>query len=206
MSIDKVVKAISKMAKTERTRYCKIKATSLRDIFNVCNRHIRNIGATRNDLIACEDGSEADFWYCKMFEETWQDLRDDVSKMLEKQIAGEPDWSHPKLQAMLAREARWSIETRIIAEVLDAGTLEALEDVYDNDYGTALFERVKALKQEVLTTALEREVKLFEGVPNESTAFEDVLTCHLSGQLSAAQLVEHMKDPLFAAWYKKRTE
>jgi hypothetical protein len=68
---------------TKRERYCDLKAASLEEILATCERHIRNIGKTEADMIAEGDGTETDLWYCDMFRQTWQDLRDDVQEMLD---------------------------------------------------------------------------------------------------------------------------
>lgn len=35
-------------------------------------------------------------------------------------------------------------------------------------------------------------------------SYQLLLECIRSGQLDAAQIAEHMKDEVFAAWYRKR--
>lgn len=65
-------------------------------------------------------------------------------------IKDEPNWLHPKLQSMLSQKARTSIEHRMINEVLEAETIEELEDVFDDDYETELFHKIKDLKRSVL--------------------------------------------------------
>ena len=66
-------------------RYCDIRATSLDEIIETANRHIKNITLTELDLIDCEDGTSTDFWYINMFRDTWRDLRDDAIAMKEKE-------------------------------------------------------------------------------------------------------------------------
>ena len=63
---------------TQRKRYCDIKAHSLEDVLTTCERHIRNIGLTRYDMIEEGDLTPLDESYIKMFRDTWADLRDDV--------------------------------------------------------------------------------------------------------------------------------
>lgn len=70
-----------------RTRYCIIKAKTLEQILDTCNRHISNIGKTGANFVNCEDGTETDWFYISMFRETWSDLRDDVEAMLKAENA-----------------------------------------------------------------------------------------------------------------------
>lgn len=67
-----------------------------------------------------------------------------------RQVA-EPDWTHSKLQSTLSDKARKSIELRLIQSAVDATTVEELEEVFDNDYGTKLLDQVKVLKRATLT-------------------------------------------------------
>jgi hypothetical protein len=67
-------------------RYCEIRATTLEEILEACDRHIRNIGLTQLDYMDNGDGTPTDDFYCRMFRESWADLRDDVRAM----IAGLP--------------------------------------------------------------------------------------------------------------------
>jgi hypothetical protein len=66
-----------------RKRYCSIQATSLEEILETCDRHIRNITCYQHDLIDNQDGTSNDRFYINMFHDTWADLRDDVAKMLQ---------------------------------------------------------------------------------------------------------------------------
>lgn len=68
---------------TERQRYCNIKAYSLEDILATCERHIRNIGLTRFDMIEEGDITSTDEFYIAMFKNTWTDLKEDVQHILE---------------------------------------------------------------------------------------------------------------------------
>ncbi|MNK14335.1 hypothetical protein D3C87_324460 [compost metagenome] len=69
---------------TQRKRYCDIKAHSLEDVLTTCERHIRNIGLTRFDMIEEGDITPTDEFYIKMFKDTWADLRDDVEQILKE--------------------------------------------------------------------------------------------------------------------------
>lgn len=69
---------------TERKRYCNIKVHSLQDVLTTCERHIRNIGLTRYDLIEEGDITATDEFYIKMFKDTWSDLRDDIEQILKE--------------------------------------------------------------------------------------------------------------------------
>lgn len=70
--------------KPKRDRGCKIKATSLNEILDTCDRHIQNINMTLIDMCNEGDVTETDRFYCKMFADSWSDLRDDVEAMLKK--------------------------------------------------------------------------------------------------------------------------
>lgn len=63
-------------------RYCDIKATNLDEILQTCERHIKNITATRLDLIEEKDITQTDEFYINMFLDTWTDLRDDVKEII----------------------------------------------------------------------------------------------------------------------------
>jgi hypothetical protein len=63
-------------------RYCDIRATTLQEVLETCERHVRNITRTEMDLITEGDGTESDFWYIDMFRRTWLDLHADVKAML----------------------------------------------------------------------------------------------------------------------------
>lgn len=69
----------------KRQRYCDIRATSLEEILETCNRHIKNFNMTSIDLLDNEDGTETDFFYIDTIRGMWQDMRDDVQQMLEVQ-------------------------------------------------------------------------------------------------------------------------
>lgn len=66
------------------TRYCLIRATTLQQILDTCKRHLGNIALTEGDLLSEDEYSKTDQFYCGMFRRTWQDLHDDVSKMIDK--------------------------------------------------------------------------------------------------------------------------
>lgn len=67
---------------SRRQRYCDMKAHSMQDVLTSCERHIRNIGLTRFDLIENGDITPTDEFYIKMFKETWTDLREDIEQIL----------------------------------------------------------------------------------------------------------------------------
>lgn len=66
------------------------------------------------------------------------------------QAAGEPNWSHPKLQALLSRNARMSLQLGIIEELID--DLECEYDT-DGDYASAVTDKVHAFVKASRSTA-----------------------------------------------------
>jgi len=66
------------------------------------------------------------------------------------QAAGEPDWSHPKLQALLSRNARMSLQLGIIEDLIDDP-----EHEYDTDgdYASAVTDKVHAFVKASRSTA-----------------------------------------------------
>lgn len=67
------------------TRYCDIRATNMQEIIETCDRHIKNILITQYDLME-EENEEIlarDLFYCNMFRDTWNDLREDILAMME---------------------------------------------------------------------------------------------------------------------------
>lgn len=71
---------------TERERYCDVKATTLEEILETCERHIHNTSLIMYDLLDNEDGSDIDQFYLNMISGTWSDLRDDVKQMINDRI------------------------------------------------------------------------------------------------------------------------
>lgn len=65
-----------------QNRYCNIKATNLEEVLATCDRHIKNINMTHQDLLEGGDGTFADSFYIDMFRKTWTDLRNDVFDIL----------------------------------------------------------------------------------------------------------------------------
>lgn len=68
-----------------RARYCLIRATTLEQILETCDRHIKNIAMTKMDMVQEGDITKTDEFYCDMFRDTWKDLREDVQAMLDKE-------------------------------------------------------------------------------------------------------------------------
>ena len=66
------------------SRYCNIQATDLQGILETCNRHIKNILLTQYDAMEEEDEEllARDLFYCNMFRDTWNDLREDVLSIM----------------------------------------------------------------------------------------------------------------------------
>jgi transcriptional regulator with XRE-family HTH domain len=81
-----------------------------------------------------------------------------TSEALQSAALAAPDWQHPELQALLRVKARQAIELRMIGEALDAETLEQLDDLYDNDYETCVFMKVKELARTRFATPRAAEV------------------------------------------------
>lgn len=70
-----------------KERYCNIECKSLEDIRDTCRRHIKN---TRLMLLGCidaEDLTDTDAFYLDMQERMWNDLLQDVTKMLKDENA-----------------------------------------------------------------------------------------------------------------------
>lgn len=65
-------------------RYCNIKCKSLEDIRDTCRRHIKNTQLMLLDYIDAEDLTDTDAFYLDMQERMWNDLLQDVTKMLEE--------------------------------------------------------------------------------------------------------------------------
>jgi len=63
-------------------RYCEIRCKSLEDIRNTCKRHIKNTHNAMLDFIDNEDITDTDAYYLDMIERMWNDLLQDVNKML----------------------------------------------------------------------------------------------------------------------------
>lgn len=70
-----------------KERYCNIKCKSLEDIQITCIRHIQNTQKMLLDCIDNEDLTDTDAFYLDMIERMWNDLLQDVIKMLEESNA-----------------------------------------------------------------------------------------------------------------------
>lgn len=65
-------------------RYCNIECKSLEDIRDTCRRHIKNTKLMLLGCIDAEDLTDTDAFYLDMQERMWDDLLQDVNKMLEE--------------------------------------------------------------------------------------------------------------------------
>ena len=66
-----------------KERYCNIECKSLEDIRDTCRRHIKNTQLMLLGCIDAEDLTDTDAFYLDMQERMWNDLLQDVTKMLE---------------------------------------------------------------------------------------------------------------------------
>lgn len=67
-----------------KERYCNIECKSLEDIKKTCERHILNTKLSRMDLIENYDLTTLDNFYLDEQAGMWNDLLQDVNKMLEE--------------------------------------------------------------------------------------------------------------------------
>ena len=70
-----------------KERYCNIECKSLEDIRDTCRRHIKNAQLMLLGCIDAEDLTDTDAYYLDMIERMWNDLLQDVTKMLEEKNA-----------------------------------------------------------------------------------------------------------------------
>ena len=67
--------------------YCNIECKTLEDIRDTCRRHIKNTQLMLLGCIDAEDLTDTDAFYLDMIERMWNDLLQDVNKMLEGENA-----------------------------------------------------------------------------------------------------------------------
>lgn len=67
------------------TEYGVLRARNLEEIKLVCERHIRNIRMTYLDLIDNGDYTDTDGFYINMFIRAFNDLHEDVEKIIAEQ-------------------------------------------------------------------------------------------------------------------------